>query len=299
MANLLRDLVENQLRSNSVSIQNNVIDWSKIYKRANRITGNSVVGSIPSYDKLGVYDATWDQPLRFGRACYWTSASDYLNDHTSQSTFNEIADIAKYGGDRRSLAITNIISTPVLPDSLVLLDEEIFGNFSGEYWAQRITWVKERQPSLKVGIFGVPWDHVRDHEWIYRNQAAAKADIINGISTRRAEVDASDYIAYDIYMLGPSQYEINRDLAVRQVQAEAFREVFPDKPIVPLMLGYFEPGNPTIEINGSKLDQIIRTNANTFDGVIIWGHWSYNSTLVHGLLTSNLKRLRKGTWASA
>lgn len=298
MALPISSIINNQVKS----ILNIQTDWVKYQRRNSGLYGKAA-GDIPGalntdsiYDHLGIYDSTWEQPTPFGRSCYWTGDAEYLGEAT-QASIEAIADLAITGGHRRYTYSDNT----VYPNSLLILDEETPDRhqLGSAYWAQRIQWAKERQPSLKIGIYGVPWSIGHNHDWIYTNQEQALIDFIATFENRRDEGDASDFIIWDGELLGDSEYYIERDIVVRSIFVEAARTVWPEKVMISFVFGYFNQGNPVVKITGSKLDRYIEHLRNTWDGVAVWGAWQWNSDLTAALLIpNNTIRLRKRTWAS-
>jgi len=246
-------------------------------------TGNSSQDSDSvSPRSLGLYDSTWGGE-GFGRNVYWTgicawSPAPNVVD-MNRASVERVAKISKNGGNA---VWTN---QKIAPGTMTVLDYETPGleDSTPTFAADRVRWFKAVAPEVTVGVYGYVMTNGLNLDNFARFNETDRAIFTRDVMARREVIDESDFIVFPAYLLGRAS--VDRDLAAFRNMANGFRELFPDKPIIPFVWGsYHTSWNPENDVLSdavtAKYAQMLRES---FDAVMVWGPRIDNNKLIDAL----------------
>lgn len=217
-------------------------------------------------------------------ASVWTGTAGALDD--SQARTEEIARKVASGGRERWR------NEMVRANAFTLMDFEhnYFKGKPAAYIAQRLKWFKAVAPDAPVSTYG--YDAGTNHlNYDLILDSANYTKLIANIEANRPVVNEVSAVTIGIYLLGPTF--VSRDLKAFANIVKAYREVYPDKPLVALAWGaYHVKWNAHNSVfSDDVMRQYVDMIRTHFDGVAVWGPPEDNVKLLK-LLTDPANRTR-------
>lgn len=279
-----------------------IVEFAQTSNPDSALPVNPTTDAATETRSISIYNSTWGGPS-FGKEVYWARAAAWSavgapgGFDLSRTRVEQLARISRDGGRAINLP------QDVKPGSMTVMDFEDphLTNKSPTFIADRLRWFKQTAPDVKVGVFGLTiYPEVSSEDCAEMN-ANSKAYLTRKIMEYRAVYENSDFICYDVYMLHPK--DVERDLKCHMEVAKVFRELFPNKPIIPFVWGaYHDTWNPPHSIISDEVMQrYVQSLARDDDAVMVWGEWEDNAKLVEYLQQPNARVMpvdRKANWAN-